>query len=284
MVSNVSLFLAFVAGLLSFLSPCVLPLIPSYLSILSGIGITTDKASPTASRARLVTAALGFVLGFTVIFVLLAIVISTTFYLIGDITRYIAWIGGGVVIIMGLNIIFDFLSFLNFEKRPFFKPEILQKARHSKEPKGKPASALRRNLRGAGGACIAGAAFATGWTPCIGPILAGILFMAGQSSQMLTAVTYLTIYSAGLAVPFILVALFFNAFLQHVSGFRKHMALIKRTSGIILIAIGITILTGNYAAFPALTQNLIFRYIAWAETQVLPFRLIAQWLSWIHSF
>jgi len=284
MVSNVSLFLAFAAGLLSFLSPCVLPLIPSYLSILGGIGITTTEASPASSRTRLVTAALGFVLGFTVIFIILAIVISTTFYLIGDVTRYIAYIGGAVVIIMGFNIMFDFLSFLNFEKRPFFKPDVLQKAQHSNDPKGQAASALRRNLRGAGGACIAGAAFATGWTPCIGPILAGILFMAGQSSQMLAAITYLTVYSAGLAVPFILVALFFNAFLQHASGFRKHMPLIKRASGIILIVIGITILTGNYAAFPALTQSLIFKYIAWAETEALPFRLIAQWLSWIHSF
>ena len=113
--SFASLVLVFSAGLLSFLSPCVLPLIPSYIGILGGIGLGEEN------RLRLIRAAAGFVLGFSAVFIALGILVSTTFFFMGDVTRYINWAAGIVVIVLGLNVIFDFLSFLNYEKRPFFQ-------------------------------------------------------------------------------------------------------------------------------------------------------------------
>ena len=107
MTQDFPLFLVFAAGLLSFLSPCVLPLIPSYISILGGIGLGEEY------RSRLIRATVGFVLGFTAVFIALGILVSTTFFLMGDISKYINWAAGIIVIVLGLNVIFDFLSFLN---------------------------------------------------------------------------------------------------------------------------------------------------------------------------
>jgi len=133
-------------------------------------------------------------------------------------------------------------------------------------------------------AFITGAAFAAGWTPCIGPILTSILLMAGQSGKTGIAVLYLTMYSAGLAVPFILVALFFEAFMKHASKLRSRLPLIKRISGILLIIMGLMILTGGLSALNIYIDNIISGYIEWAETKALPFRLLAQWLTWIENF
>lgn len=268
------MFLAFAAGLLSFLSPCVLPLIPSYLGILGGVGINSPgSGAPTVDRSRLLPAAAGFVLGFSVVFIALGIVISATFYLMGGVTRYITWAGGIIVIVLGFNILFDFFSFLNYEKRPLLQG--LFKGRRLSGPS---------RAGGIATAFAAGAAFATGWTPCIGPILTGILFMAGQGGATGTAVLYLTVYSAGLAIPFILVALFFDSFLKHASRFRSRLPLIRRVSGILLIGIGLMILTGHYSTFNILAQRMIFGYIEWAEGRAIPFRLLAEWLEWLQNF
>ena len=131
MVEDLSLILIFAAGLLSFLSPCVLPLIPSYLSILgsidcfSGAEVTdaasTDDEQTGRKRFTLFITALCFVVGFSVVFIILSIIISATFLLMGGVSRYINIIAGIIVIILGLNILFDFLSFLNYEKRPQLK-------------------------------------------------------------------------------------------------------------------------------------------------------------------
>ena len=273
-MTDLSFYLASIAGLLSFLSPCVLPLIPSYLSILGGVGISAPNNQVSVMfKPRLLWAAAGFVLGFSVVFIILGILISATMYFIGGAIRYITLAGGVIVIILGLNIIFDFLSFLNYEKRPFFKRPVLQR-RFTGLP----------HFGGMLAAFIAGAAFATGWTPCIGPILAGILFMAGQSGGTGIAVFYLTLYSAGLAIPFILVALFFNSFLKHGSRLRSYMPIIQRISGVILIVIGITILSGRFSDFNMVAQRMILGYIDWAENRALPFRLFADWLAWLQDF
>jgi cytochrome c-type biogenesis protein len=177
---------------------------------------------------------------------------------------------------LGLNIIFDFISFLNYEKRPFFKGH----------PKGQTLSksGFRSTQKALPGAFLAGAAFAAGWTPCIGPILTGILLMASQSGKTGIAVLYLAVYSAGLGLPFFLTSLFFDSFLKHASRLRPHLPLIRRISGILLIVIGIIILSGRYSALSELIQRLVFSYIDWAETQALPFRLLAKALAWIQSF
>ena len=289
MTGDVSLLLVFAAGLLSFLSPCVLPLIPSYLSILGGVGLggatagteatarpESDGLKPDGTKPeekkhasfnpRLFRTSIAFVLGFSIVFILLGILVSVTFSLMGGISKYINWAAGIIVIVLGFNVIFDFLSFLNYENRP-----LLQKKMNS-------------SLRGMASALIAGMAFGAGWTPCIGPVLTAILFMAGQSGNTGKAVFYLLVYSMGLALPFLLAALFFDSFLKHSSALRKHLPLIRRISGIILIVIGIMILTGRYSALNILIQRWTMNYIDWAGTKALPFRLLAQVLAWIQNF
>lgn len=247
--------LVFAAGLLSFFSPCVLPLIPSYFSSLGGIG-------PGGGAAA------GFVLGFSAVFILLGILVSAAFSLMGGISAYINWAAGIIVIILGLNVIFDFLSFLNYEKRPFL--------RHIANPAA--------GIRGMPAAFIAGAAFGAGWTPCVGPVLTGILLLAGRSGNTGAAVFYLAVYSAGLALPFLLSAFFLDFFLKRSSRLRPHLPLIRRVSGILLIIIGISILTGRYSALNALIQKWIFGYIDWAENRSFPFKLLAGWLKWVQNF
>ena len=270
--------MAFAAGLLSFLSPCVLPLIPSYLSILGGVGL---------GGARLIRAAAGFVLGFSVVFIILGILISATFSLMGGMARYINWAAGIIVIILGLNVMFDFIPFLNYEKRPLLQRRFSERqSRQSQQSRQSSEQRLHEAPRRGAipAAFIAGAAFAAGWTPCIGPILTSILLMAGQSGKTGTAVVYLVVYSAGLALPFLLVALFFNSFMKHAARLRSHLPLIKRISGILLIIMGLMILSGRYSALNVLIQKLIFGYIDWAQTRAFPFRLLAEWLAWLQNF
>jgi len=279
MTEDLSLLLVFLAGLLSFLSPCVLPLIPSYLGILGGFGFGKKTGETTVQSSlpfqpRLLWAATGFVLGFSAVFITLGILVSTTFSLMGEISRYINWAAGIIVIILGLNVIFDFFSFLNYEKRPFFQ------GRMRRQTNGETKS----GIRGIFGAFAAGAAFGAGWTPCIGPILTGILLMAGQGGKTGTAVFYLAVYSVGLALPFLLAALFFDSFLKHTSRLRSHLPLIRRISGILLIIIGLMILTGRYSALNILIQRSIFSYIDWAQTKALPFRVLAGALEWLQKF
>jgi len=250
-----SMLLVFVAGLLSFFSPCVLPLIPSYLSILGGQNIYPGKNEaagddPPAKRSRpvLFITTLCFILGFTAIFIALSIIISTTFLLMGGVSKYIRIASGIIVIILGLNILFDFLAFLNYEKR--FRAS------------GRP--------RGLTGAFLAGAAFGAGWTPCIGPILAGVLFLAGQSGKAGIAALYLALYSLGLGLPFLLAAAFFDRFLVTAKWFRARLPLIKKISGILLIIIGLLILTGHFSALNIALQKWQNRDTSEVEGKTLP--------------
>ena len=218
MSKDLPLLLVFSVGMLSFLSPCVLPLIPSYLSILGGFGLSRGSSPPQTAnpeknkllfQPRLLRAATGFVLGFSAVFITLGILVSTTFSLMGGISKYINWAAGIIVIVLGLNVIFDFLSFLNYEKRPLFQRQMRRDSSGSTQGETRG--------RGIFAAFFAGAAFGAGWTPCIGPILTGILLMASQDGKIGTAVFYLAVYSAGLALPFLLAALFFDSFLKHAS-------------------------------------------------------------------
>lgn len=252
-----SILLVFAAGLLSFFSPCVLPLIPSYLSILGG-GIPslehTDK-----KRFVLVVTTLFFILGFTVVFIIFSIIISATVLLMGGAGKYIQIIAGIIIIVLGINYIFDFLAILNYEKR-------LQTAR--------PRSLI--------GAFLAGAAFGAGWTPCIGPILAGVLFLAGQTGKTGIAALYLAIYSLGLGLPFLLAALFFDRYLVPAKWFREKLPLIKKISGCVLIIIGVLILTNRFSMLNSALLSWQFQYIDWAADKALPFRLFADWLKLIN--
>ena len=281
MVEDLPLFLVFAAGLLSFLSPCVLPLIPSYFSILGGVGLSAKERSEQTSpvfRPNLLLTAAGFVLGFSMVFIAMGILVSATFLLMGGVLIYINLIAGIIIIILGLNILFDFFSFINYEKRPFLQKLL---------PLGGKAQDDTTNKTLARGiliAFIAGAAFAIGWTPCIGPILTSILLMAGQSGTTALATAYLALYSAGLALPFLLAAVFFDKFLKYGPRFRSAMPIIRRFSGILLIIIGLMILLGRYSALNMMIQSQIFVYINWAETKALPFRLLADALAWLQHF
>jgi cytochrome c-type biogenesis protein len=236
-----SVLLVFAAGLLSFFSPCVLPLIPSYLSILGGAenimpALKEDQPARRNKPVLLITT-LSFILGFTAVFIVLSIIISATFLLMGGVSQYIRIAAGIIVIVLGLNILFDFLSILNYEKRLHLA--------------GKP--------RGLAGAFLAGAAFGAGWTPCIGPILAGVLLLAGQSGKAGIAALYLCVYSLGLGLPFLLAAAFFDRFLVSAKWFRTRLSLVKKISGILLIIMGILILTGHFSALNAVLQKWQYR-------------------------
>ena len=259
-----SVLLTFAAGLLSFFSPCVLPLIPSYLSILGGGISAADNEQTNKKRFALLITTFCFILGFTAVFIILSVIISTTFLLMGSAGKYIRIAAGVIVIILGINYIFDFIAVLNYEKRF----HLTKKDRHS--------------LKRLTGAFLAGAAFGAGWTPCIGPILAGVLFLAGQSGQTGIAALYLALYSLGLGIPFILAALFFDRYLVPAKWFREKLPLIKKISGCLLIIIGILILTNQFSALNIALQRWQYQYIFWAEDKALPFRTLANWLNMIN--
>ncbi|MDR0486627.1 MAG: redoxin domain-containing protein [Treponema sp.] len=227
MNENVSVLLAFGAGVLSFLSPCVLPLVPSYLCIIGGSPATDEN------RPRPISRTVSFILGFSAVFIVLSVVFSAAFSIMSGVSRVVNLISGAVIIVLGINVLFDFLSFLNYEKRFHLK--------------SKP--------RGIAGAFLAGGAFGAGWTPCVGPVLAGILLLAAQSGGIPRAVLYLVFYSAGLGLPFLLAALFFDTFVKVSAKLRSRLPLVRRVSGVLLIAIGVLIITGRYQMFSALAAG-----------------------------
>ena len=259
-----SLLLVFTAGFLSFLSPCILPLIPSYLSILGIVGnkekYPAEQGSRqyTARKSILLITTVCFILGFTGVFIAFSIIMSATFFFMGGTSVYIRIAAGIIVIILGLNVLFDFISILNYEKR----------------------FSISGKLRGLPGAFIAGAAFGAGWTPCVGPILAGVLFLAGQSGKAGIAALYLGMYSFGLGIPFLLAAAFLDRFLDGSKWFRARMPLIQKISGTVLVIIGLIILSGHFSILNTALQKWQFQYIDWAQDKAIPFRVLADLLGW----
>lgn len=226
-----SLFLSFAAGLLSFLSPCVVPLVPSYISFIGGSSAAEEGAqrrSVTILRTAL------FVLGFTMVFVALGVLFSGSGVLFSNTGQIINIVAGSVVVFLGLNIIFDFWSFLNMEARFHFDR--------------RPAGHL--------GSVLIGMAFGAGWTPCIGPILASVLLLAGTSGSVGTGVLYLTAFSIGLGVPFLLAGIFFGQAVEAIKRLRRYLPAIKIASGVLLVGIGILVALGRL-------QQLSARVILW---------------------
>jgi cytochrome c-type biogenesis protein len=217
-----NLAISFVAGLLSFLSPCVVPLIPSYITFIGGVTLT-DLRGEHPRRGPLFAKTAAFVVGFGTVFVALGVLFSGTGFLFSGASTIVNLVAGGIVIVLGLNVMFNFWNVLNMEKRMH----------------------VTRRPAGLLGAFLVGMAFGGGWSPCVGPILAGILVLAGQSGQVAQGVLLLSVYSLGLGLPFLLASLFFTPFLNQLNRIRKHLNTIRIVSGGFLVAIGVLIAVGR---------------------------------------
>jgi len=221
--------IAFSAGVLSFLSPCVLPLIPVYTSLITGLGIKElSNKTFLKSNQKLKFAATGkgvlFVIGFSIIFILLGTTVSFIGTLFMDAMQWIERIGGIILIVLGLHMA-GIIHLTKLEKQMSFD--------------------MAKRNSGKFGPLVVGMAFGAGWTPCIGPILAGILTIAATSSSVITGATLLGIYSAGLAIPFLISAIAIDRFLIFFSKIKTKLLLIERISGFLFIGFGLVLLTGT---------------------------------------
>jgi cytochrome c-type biogenesis protein len=237
MSTNINVAIAFAAGILSFLSPCVLPLIPSYLSLIGGVSV---QQLGERRRSRVLLRTLLFVLGFSVVFIALGVLFSGTGGFFSGATQIVNVVAGTLVIVLGLNFIFNFWKFLNFEKRMH----------------------MRSSPTGWLGALLLGMAFGAGWTPCVGPILASILFLAGSSARILQGTLLLAVYSLGLGLPFILAGLFFAQFLGARERMKRHFDTLRIVSGAFLVFIGLLIALGRLQRF----NIFLFRLAGWLNS------------------
>ncbi len=219
---TVSYFAALSAGLLSFFSPCVLPLIPAYFTFITGISLDElTRGTDADVRRRVLLATIAYVLGFSLVFILLG---ASASFLGGFINTHSDWlrIGGGLlIIILGIHLTGMIrIPGLNLEKRV-----------HVRE---KPLHFF--------GAFAVGMAFGAGWSPCIGPLLGSILVIAGSQETVMQGMILLGIYSAGLAIPFILIAIFINYMLAFLRRATKTLKYVNKVAGILLILIGISLI------------------------------------------
>ena len=218
--------IAFTAGLLSFLAPCVLPLVPSYLICISGISIgNTEELNTMKTRGILFGHSIFFVLGFSVVFVFLGISSSAIGRFLVDYQVYISQVGGALLIVLGLFT-------LDFIRIPFLdKDRIIN---------------LKNKPFGFFGSFVMGVAFSVGWTPCIGPALSSILIIASMEHSIWRGAFLLSMYSLGFAVPFLLSALLFQQLLQFLRRFGHIVKYTMRILGILLIIVGILLVTADF--------------------------------------
>ncbi|MDH5527305.1 MAG: cytochrome c biogenesis protein CcdA [Nitrospirota bacterium] len=227
-MESVSFAIAFLAGLFSFISPCVLPLLPSYVSFITGLSMDQLTASDDRARVKrlVLSNSLFFIGGFSTIFIGLGASATLIGGFLMEHQQIVAKVGGAVVVLFGLYVMGIIKPFwLSVDKRVH----------------------LDHKPKGYIGSYLVGMAFATGWTPCVGPILGTILLYASTQDRMLEGIYLLTWYSMGLAVPFLLTSLALNTFLERFPGFSKHMRTISIISGLFLIAVGLLIFFDFFA-------------------------------------
>lgn len=222
----------FLAGLISFISPCVLPLVPPYLCYMTGISMdqlssATDGSNATI-RKRIIWSSISFVLGFTTVFVALGATASVIGQLVSQHLHWLSIVAGAVIILMGLH----FLGVFKITA-------LYREARFNMDTK--PAGSL--------GSYVMGLAFAFGWTPCIGPVLAAVLFVAGAEDTALQGAGMLAVYSLGLGIPFIAAAMFSGLFLDFMRRFRQHIGKVEKSMGALLVVTGVLFITGQMATF-----------------------------------
>lgn len=221
------------AGLLSFLSPCILPIVPFYLSYLAGVGmnqISEDAVTEPKTRTRAVLAACFFAAGVITIFMGLGVAATVFGQIVRDYFDILRWVAAGVIIAMGLHFLGVFrIGFLYRQLRT--------------DTGNKSSVSLI-------GAYVIGLAFAFGWTPCVGPVLAAILFTAAGAETAATGAGLLFIYGVGMTAPFILAAMFIGPFMRWMTRFRQHLGLVEKVMGVMLILFGVLIATNsvNYIA------------------------------------
>ncbi|KAA5606653.1 cytochrome c biogenesis protein CcdA [Roseospira marina] len=241
---NVTYIGALTAGVLSFLSPCILPIVPPYLCFIGGVSLDDlegEADEVRAARLRVISAAIAFVLGFGTVFVLLGVGAAMAGNFITENAHILGPIAGGIIVILGLHFLGVFRIGLLYREARF-------------HVQTKPVGLL--------GAYVVGLAFAFGWTPCVGPILAAILFVAGSDPNPWVGASLLGTYAIGIGVPFILAAFALGAFLRFKNRFRRYMGAVEKAIGGLLVLTGILIMTGGMAdvaqwmieTFPTLGQ------------------------------
>lgn len=222
---EVSLFSAFIGGLLAFLSPCILPIVPVYISLMSGRAIYKSKHIKASERLYLLLNSLLFVLGFSLVFIVLGSTATVIGRALSEYTDIISRIGGVVLIIFGLQYTGLFrIPFLNMEKRFNIPPSLKS---------------------GYLGSFVTGIIFSFGWVPCVGMILSSILLMASQLDTLLQGVLLLGIFSSGLGLPFIITGMFVSFFSGFLKKVNRHMNIVAIVSGVFLIALGIVFVTNS---------------------------------------
>jgi cytochrome c-type biogenesis protein len=239
----VGVVVAFTAGLFSFLSPCVLPLFPSYLSFVTGMSVSDLSADLTsAARRRVMLHAVAFVVGFSVIFVVLGASFSAASVFLLDYRDWIRRVGGVLIVVFGLYI----AGLLRIGI--FGRTQQLQ---------------LREKPAGYVGSFIVGLTFAIGWTPCVGPILGAILSLAGTADTVQRGIGLLVAYSTGLGLPFLLSAVALGAFLKFFKRYRPVIPIVERVAGVVLVVVGVLVFTNYYLALNswaiALTPDWLLR-------------------------
>jgi len=217
----------FVAGLLSFVSPCVLPLIPAYISFLGGASLkqlTEEGGVDDATARRVFYSAIAFVFGFATVFIALGATATVISNVLAQNSLILGRIAGVIIVIFGLHYMGLFkIGFLNFDKR--FHLE------------NKPAGLI--------GAYVLGLAFAFGWTPCVGPILASVLMVAASGDSIGYGVSLLSVYAAGIGIPFLIAAFAVKPFMAFMTKFRRHMHKVEIAVGLLLVVTGVVIFTGD---------------------------------------
>ncbi|HKD78775.1 MAG TPA: cytochrome c biogenesis protein CcdA [Candidatus Angelobacter sp.] len=225
---------AFLAGIVSFLSPCVLPLVPGYVSLISGASVEELQSKDRKLLNTVLLHSIMFILGFTLVFVMLGAAATSVGQLIRIYKRQLAWIAGAVIIIFGLHLTGLLkIKWLYADKR-------LHSVKGGKSPLG---------------AFVIGFAFAFGWSPCLGPIISAILLLASNSDTVPKGILLLWIYSLGLAVPFLITSLVIDRFLNFYGRFRKYLHLIEVGSGVFLMIFGVLILMGRF--------TILASHLAW---------------------
>ena len=219
---------AFLAGLLSFFSPCVLPLIPAYFTFITGYSLEELTEGNIEIRKKVILSTISFVLGFSVVFILMG---GSASYLGGLIYKYKNWIriiGGVLIIILGIHLTGVFrIRSLEFEKRIQIKK--------------KPIHFL--------GTFVIGMAFGAGWSPCIGPLLGSILIVAGSQETVIQGMVLLGVYSAGLALPFVIISVFINFLLVFMKRASQVLKYVNVVAGILLILVGLVLVTNKLYLF-----------------------------------